>query len=291
MKAGKYTVEITHPDKVLFPKENITKEEIANYYLEVAPLLLPLLKGRPISMHRFPEGIKKEGFFQKQAPDTLPSWIKVVKVGRKGKTAISMLLCQEKATLLWLANQNCITPHIWLSQIDHPDLPDRLIFDLDPPNKKKFPWVVKGALLLKEILEKEGNLQPFVMTTGSKGLHVVIPLKPEFSFAKVRSFAQKIAEQVVEQDPKLFTLEVRKEKRKGKVFIDVLRNGLHQTVVAPYSIRALDGAPIATPLFWEELQDKTLTSSRYTLRTIQTRLKKNPWKGIEKGASLPFISS
>lgn len=291
LKAGQQTVEITHPDKVLFPKEKITKEEIARYYQSVSRLMLPLLKDRPISMHRFPEGIKKEGFFQKHAPETLPSWIKTAKVGRKGKEAIYMLLCQEKATLLWLANQNCITPHIWLSKIDKPDLPDRMIFDLDPSTKEGFALAVKGALLLREILEKQLKLKAFVTTTGSKGLHVVVPIKREFSFAKVAAFAREIAEQIVEQDPKLFTLEVRKEKRKGKVYIDVLRNGPRQTVVAPYSVRALSGAPVATPLFWEELKDKKLTSSRYTIRNIQGRLKKNPWRGIEQAARRLFISS
>ena len=279
MKGGKYTVEITHPNKILFPKGKISKEELALYYLKVAKLMLPLIQGRPISMHRFPNGINKIGFFQKRSPETIPKWMQTVQVKREAKGSIPMILCQEKGTLLWLANQNCITPHIWLSKIDKPNFPDRMIFDLDPPTKKEFPLAVEGALILKEILEK-AKLKAFVMTTGSKGLHVVVPIQRKFSFEQVRAAARRIAEQVVFKDPKKFTLKIQKSQRRGRVYIDVLRNGFAQTTVAPYAIRALPNAPVAVPLFWKELGDKNLRSDLYTLRTIGSRLRKNPWKGL-----------
>ena len=273
-------VEITHKDKILFPKEKITKEEVAAYYLLVAKFMLPLIKDRPISMHRFPKGIHNEGFFQKQPPKNLPTWIKTTKVKRKQKESFPMLLCQEKETLLWLANQNCITPHIWLSKIDKPNLPDRMIFDLDPSTKKQFPTVVKGALALRKIIEEEMKLKAFVMTTGSKGLHVVVPIQRKYSFDQVRAIAHSIAKKLVNEHPEKFTQEIRKDKREGKVYVDTMRNGFAQTTVAPYAIRALDGAPIATPLFWEELKNKKLRPDLYTIRNIRSRLKKNPWLGI-----------
>lgn len=285
------TVHMTHKDKILFPQENISKAEIASYYLKVAKLMLPLIHDRPISMHRFPQGIDHQGFFQKRAPENLPQWMQTAKVQRKGQTPISMILCQEKDSLLWLANQNCITPHIWLSKIDQPNVPDRMIFDLDPPTKKEFPISVEGAFLLKEIIEKKMKLKAFVMTTGSKGLHVVVPIQRKHSFEQVRQIARFIAELVVKKSPQKFTLKSRKNQRQGLVYIDILRNGLAQTTVAPYAVRALANAPIAVPLFWKELKDKKLRSDFYTIRTIDSRLKKNPWKTIEKAAkALPDIA-
>lgn len=270
-------VEITHPDKILFPKEKITKQELADYYANVAHLMIPLIKDRPISMKRYPEGIKKEGFFQKNAPAGMPSWIKTAKVSRKEKGTTHMVLCQDKETLQWLANQNCITPHIWLSKIDKPTIPDQMIFDLDPPPRKGFDLVIEGALTLRTILEKEYKSKPLVMTTGSRGLHVIVPIKRQLPFDEVRKKAREIADQLVATDPKKYTTEARLNKRKGRLYIDIMRNGYGQTVVAPYSVRPLKGAPIATPLFWEELKDKTLLANSFHIRNIQNRLKKNPW--------------
>lgn len=278
-------MRLTHKEKILFPKDKLTKEDLVTYYRKVARRMLPLLKNRPISMHRFPQGIAQTGFFQKQAPKTAPVWAHVVKVKRKNGTMLSMLLCLNLKTLLWLSNQNCITPHIWLSCIDKPDLPDRMIFDLDPDSKNQFATVVKGALYLKKVLEKR-NLRSFVMTTGSRGLHVVVPLQRKYSFAKVRAFAKKIAAEVVLACPQEFTMEIRKSKRQNKVYIDTLRNGPAQTTVAPYAARALEGAPVATPLFWKELENPKLRADSYTVQNMGNRLRKNPWVGIEKGNCL-----
>lgn len=277
-------MEISHPDKILFPKGKITKLEFAQYYGKVAKLMVPLLKNRPISMKKYPHGIKEEGFFQKNAGEGVPDFVKTVKIGRKGKNAIEMILCNDKKTLVWLANQNCITPHIWLSKVDKPNHPDRMIFDLDPPSKKGFSSVVEAAFVLKDILEKQYKLKTFVMTTGSRGVHVVVPLKRTRTFDEVRDFARSVAEILVEEDPKKYTLEIRKNKRRGRLFIDVMRNTKGATAVAPYSVRPKEGAPVATPITWKELKSSSLRSDSFNIRNFQKRLKKNPWSGFEKAA-------
>ncbi len=282
-------IALSHPDKVLFPKSKITKQELWDYYAKVSKWMLPLIKNRPISMKRYPQGIKEEGFFQKNAPQGKPEWVKTIRVEREERDTIDMVLCNDKSTLLWLANLDCITPHIWLSKIDKPDFPDRMIFDLDPPAKKNFKVVVEAALLLKEILEKKYKLKPFVTTTGSKGLHVVVPIKRTRHFDDVRAFAKQIAEQLVEAEPKKYTTESRIAKRRGRLYIDVVRNAKGQTVMAPYAVRPIEGAPIATPLFWKELEDDRLKSTSFNIHNIDKRLKKNPWAGIDRAAkTLPI---
>jgi len=279
-------VEITHPDKVLFPKGKITKKEFADYYAAAARLMVPHLKNRPLSMKRYPKGIKQPGFFQKNAPQGMPSWVKTVKIGKKEGGAIDMILCNDKNSLLWLANQNCIAPHIWLSRVDKPDHPDRLIFDLDPPSGKDFASVVEAALLLRKILEKKHKLKTFVMTTGSKGLHVVVPIKRTRTYDEVREFAKEVAEELTKEDPKKYTTAVRKEKRRGRIYIDVMRNSHGATAVAPYSARPREGAPIATPLNWAELKSPSLRSDSYNIRNIKPRLRKNPWSRMEASAKV-----
>lgn len=276
-------VEITHPEKILFPKGKITKKEVADYYAKVSRLMLPHIKNRPISMKRFPKGIKQEGFFQKNAPEGMPKWVKTAKVSRE-KGSMEMVLCNDKNTLIWLANQNCITPHIWLSKIDKPQYPDRMVFDLDPPPRKGFATVVEAALLLRDILQKKYQLKAFVTTTGSRGLHVVVPIKRKHKFAEVSKFARQVAQILIDTDPKKYTLHQRKEKRKGRLYIDIMRNGKGQTVMAPYSLRPKEGAPVATPLSWDELKNRSLRADSFTIHTIGTRLKKNPWAGMERSA-------
>jgi bifunctional non-homologous end joining protein LigD len=267
-------VTITHPDKLLFPK--IKKKEFVAYYQRVASRMLPLIKDRPISMKRYPQGVHKPGFFQKNLP-THPKWIKTVTVKCKSGDSIQMLVCNTPAALLWLANQNCITPHIALSRYDKPNLPDRLIFDLDPPSKGSFHLVVVGALALKQLLEKKLGLKTFINTTGSKGLHLVVPIKREYDFATVRKFARTAASYLVKQAPKKFTIEVRKAKRRGRLYIDVARNGLGQTVAAPYAVRAAKQASIALPISW-----KALPHIKSDSFTIKSRLPQNPWGSLER---------
>lgn len=276
--------ELTHPDKILFPKSKITKKELADYYADVASKMLPHLRQRPISMARYPHGIKGVWFFQKNITDPLPSYIHTAAVKRKEGPSIRMLLCDTKTSLLWLANRACITPHIWLSRIDKPRLPDRMFFDIDPPSSNGFQKAVEAALVIKEILETH-KLKAFVSTTGSRGLHVMVPIRRQYDFDQVRAFARSIAEELIQENPSRFTIASRKEARKGRVYIDVLRNGYAQTVVAPYSIRAIEGAPIAMPLFWEELQDTNLHAQSFTLKNYKARLrKKQPWDKLSPSA-------
>ena len=239
-------VEITNKDKVLFPKDKITKGDLIKYYSSVALRMLPLIKDRPISMKRYPDGIKKEGFVQKQVSNYFPNWMRTKGVKKEGGK-VKMLLCNTKEALRYLANQACVTPHIWQSRLPSLKHPTRIVFDLDPPGKN-FGLVIDTAKHLREVLKRDFKMKTFVMTTGSKGLHVIVPIKPLHTFEEVRLFAKEVGKIMIKEEPSLYTLNPRKAKRRSKLFIDYLRNGYAQTVVAPYAVRALDGAPIAMPM-------------------------------------------
>jgi bifunctional non-homologous end joining protein LigD len=283
IKVGTRTIELSNTDKLLFPKDGITKGDVIEYYRTIAPIMLPLVRGRLIAMQRFPNGIASEGFFQKEAGEYFPAWIKRKAVKKKGGV-VNYVVLSDAATLVYLANQGCLTPHIWLSKAAKLNYPDRMIFDLDPSGKD-FSLVIAGAKELKKRLEADG-LTPFVMTTGSRGLHVVVPLKPRVPFDEVRDYARAVAESMATDDPKHFTVELRKDKRKDRVFIDYLRNSFGATGVAPYAIRPLPGAPVATPLDWAELTSR-LTAQKYTIANVLQRLRKraDPWHGLNKQAS------
>lgn len=286
-KANGHTIEIVHPEKYLYKKERVSKSEVLNYYERIADHMLFHVLGRPISMKRFPDGIDEEGFYQKEVPDYFPKWIKTAHVPvKEEKKSQKQVLIHSRATLLYLANQAAIGIHIWLSRHDKLDTPDRMIFDFDPSKitKKSFKEIVEAARMLKRIL-KDVGLTPFVMTTGSRGLHVVVPIKREKSFDEVRAIAKAIAETVEKRYPDLYTTETKKNKRKGKIFIDYLRNAYGQTSIAPYSLRPRRGAPIATPLDWAEL-GRIKGSTHYTIENIFKRLsqKEGPWKYINEHA-------
>jgi bifunctional non-homologous end joining protein LigD len=285
MKVDSHTIELSNADKVLFPDDGITKGDLVDYYHRMADRILSYLEERPVMLQRFPDGLGDSGFYQKQASDYFPDWITKATVELKDRDEIrSMVVCNDAATLVYLANQACITLHAWLSRRSAPDRPDRMIFDLDPAGGD-FAGVREAARHLREVLEHVG-LTPYVMTTGSKGLHVAVPLKPETSFNRVRNFARDLATVIVGQQPDRYTIEPRKEKRKQRLFLDYLRNGYGQTAVAPYAVRAKAGAPIATPLDWNELSDSSLSSDRYTLGNIFRRLgqKDDPWADMDRDA-------
>ncbi len=243
--------EFTHLDKIIFPDLHITKQDIINYYTQIAPFLLPLVKDHLIVMHRFPEGINHEGFYQKQISDYFPKSIKRKKISLKKGDEQTLLQLNTQQDLAYLANQNVIVFHSWLSPVTHIDKPDKIVFDLDPDNNSLQEIHTIAKALKKTITAY--NLVPFIMTTGSKSYHVVVPIKPEHSFEKIHEFAKTIAEQIAQQYPKTCTANLAKKERKNKVFIDYLRNSYGQTSVAPYSLRALPSAPIATPIEWSEL--------------------------------------
>jgi bifunctional non-homologous end joining protein LigD len=267
----KTEIELTNLNKILFPKSDITKKDLINYYYQIYPLILPFIQDRPITMFRYPNGINKEYFVQKNISDFFPKWIKTATVSKKNNESIKMLICNDLKTLIYLVNLACITPHIWLSYLPKLKTPDRLIFDLDPPNGK-IELVIEGALDLKELLQKEFSISAYIMTTGSRGVHIVVPIAKELSFEKVKLFAKKIAEILVEKKPKLYTIEMRKEKRNEKLFIDYHRNAYAQTVVAPYAVRAIESAPVAVPIEWIEL--KKLNIKAFNIKTVLKRDKK-----------------
>jgi bifunctional non-homologous end joining protein LigD len=276
-------VKVSKPDKVLFPEDGITKSDLARYYERVAGPMLRHIKDRPISMQRFPDGIRSKGFFHKNVPEHFPDWIKRVQVRKQSGTVTHALACNAQ-TLAYLADQACITPHVWLSRADELERPDRLVFDLDPSNGS-FADVRRTASSLGELLNGLG-LAPFAMTTGSRGLHVWVPLRRQSGFDEVRQFARDVAQVMVQRAPEVLTLEARKQKRAGRILIDIMRNGYAQTAVPPYAVRPRPGAPVATPLRWSELSDGSLRPDKFTLRTIQRRISRmgDPWEKMSRHA-------
>ncbi|HLK56698.1 MAG TPA: non-homologous end-joining DNA ligase [Chthonomonadaceae bacterium] len=281
---GPDLVSRTHPERVLFPQDGISKGDLMDYYLAVSVAMLPHMRDRPLHMQRFPRGIGEEGFVQKEAPDFYPDWITRVTVEKEGGR-LTQVICDNAATLLYLANQACITPHVWLSRKDRLHAPDRMIFDLDPA-EDDFEIVRATARTLRSLLDQIG-LPAFVMTTGSRGLHVSVPLQRNADFDMMRAFAQEIAAELARRDPERLTTEQRKEARRGRLFLDVGRNAYAQTAVAPYAVRARPGAPVATPLDWSELEDPQLHARCFTLRSFPRRLDErgDPWREIAQQAT------
>jgi bifunctional non-homologous end joining protein LigD len=279
----KHKIEITHSEKILFPESKITKGDLIKYYDKASNVILPFMKGRPLAMQRFPGGINQAGFLQKEVPDYYPGWIKRVKIEKKDGSLIEQLICDNKDTLIYMANLDCITPHIWLSKQENLYFPDKMVFDLDPQGSDDFDIVREAAFHLKEILE-EFELNPFVMTTGSKGVHIVVCLAAKNDFVKVKDFVTKVSVKLVKKNPSCLTMEPLKEKRQGKVFVDTLRNAYAQMSVTPYSIRARENAPVATPIAWTELKDKNIHSQSFNIYNIPERVKKgiDPWKSFFK---------
>jgi bifunctional non-homologous end joining protein LigD len=285
IKVGSRTIEVANLDKVMFPDEGITQGALMDYYRRIAETMLPYMKGRPLTMQRFPDGIGDGGFYQKEAPDYFPDWIRRVSIEVKGEGQEQpQVICDDVATLVYLVDQGCITPHVWLSRADKLTHPDKLTFDLDPPDDD-FELVRSAAQSLREVLEGVGLL-PFVMTTGSRGLHVVVPLDRSADFDTVRSFAKNLAGVLAEREADRLTTKVRKDKRGNRLFLDYLRNSYGQNTVAPYAVRAKPGAPVATPLDWDELSDSNLHSQTYTMQNIFRRLsqKEDPWKEMMRHA-------
>lgn len=279
IESGGRTVEISSRDKTFYPDSGLTKGDILDYYLQIADYILPHLKNRPVTMHRFPDGIGDKEFYQKQAPGYFPGWIDLVKVKNRDGGVTEYVLCNNRETLIYLVNQSSIVIHTWLSKKKRLENPDRMIFDLDPAGDD-FEIVKDAAKKLKRLLGDEMNLENYIMTTGSRGLHVVVPLSDYVSFEKSQEFSRFAAEIMVEREPDKFTTNVRKEKRKAKLYIDTARNAFGQTAIAPYSLRALKNAPIATPLEWGELDNPGLDPQTYHIKNIFRRLgqKSDPWK-------------
>ncbi len=277
-----HQITISNPDKVMFPADGITKGDLVEYYRRVAERMLPQVRGRPLHMNRFPDGIGRIAIQQKRIPESFPQWIKRATVDLHRGGTITHALIDNAATLVYLANYNMITAHVWLSRIDAPERPDQLIFDLDPSDED-FGLVRRTALSLKAMLD-ELRLVAFIKTTGSRGLHVVVPISVAPGFEEVHVFADVIGQRLAASDPDHLTTEFIKQKREGRLFIDVNRNAYGQTVVAPYSVRARPTAPIAVPIAWADVENDGLRPDGVTMRNVWDWLqgRHDPWEQMER---------
>lgn len=280
--------DITRPDKVLYPDEGWTKADVVGYYHRVAEHMLPHLSGRPLTLHRFPDGIGEDGFFQQAHAEHFPEWVGTLLIRHDEPTGpVRHILCEDVDCLAFLADQATITFHRWAARGHSIDRPDLMIFDLDPPDGDM--GILKRTARRIAALMRDCQLSPFVMTTGSTGLHVVAPLQARQGFDEVRNLARAMAERLADIYPDELTTEQRREARGGRLYLDVMRNAFGQTAVAPYSLRARAGAPVATPLDWVELDKSGLRSDSYTLANIFRRLgqKGDPWSGMFEQAGDP----
>jgi bifunctional non-homologous end joining protein LigD len=286
LRVDGHDIELTRQDKVLFPGSGITKGDLVRYYERIAPVALPHWRDRPLSQHRFPDGIESEGFFQKEIPDHYPSWVERAELKAQADGSVTYALANNAATLVYLANQASITPHLGLSRTDRIDHPDWLVIDLDPQDDD-FEKVRFAARATRRLLDRL-ELPSFVQTSGSRGLHVFVPLDRSADFTRVRAFARDLARYLAKQHPDRLTTEQRKAKRGDRVYLDILRNAYGQTTAAPYAVRAKEGAPVATPLDWSEVADARLTPQRYTIANIFRRLsrKADPWRDMASRAGL-----
>lgn len=260
---------ITHPDKVLFPDEGITKGELAAYYEMVSAVMLPHLAGRPITMERFPGGIGRKGFIQKNVDRGFPEWLERVEVPKKDGT-VWHPVARRLRDLLWLANQNTVTPHVWISRVPNLDRPDVCVFDLDPARDE--PHVLQAAVLALRDLLDELAIPSWVKTSGSKGFHVVVPIDGRGGFEEVGRFAHAVGALLVARDPAHLTQEFSKAARGGRIYVDTARNAHGATFAAAYAVRARAGAPVSAPCAWSEIERGTVGPRTFTLRNMAARL-------------------
>ncbi len=282
LRVGRRTIETSNLDKPLFPEDGITKGELIDYYRAIARRMLTEMRDRLLTMERFPDGIHKERFFQKGISKYFPDWIDRMTVPKKGGT-VTHVVVREQATLVYLANQAMITPHMSLSRSDRIDHPDQMIFDLDP-SVDDFALVRQTALEFKDLLDDLG-LSSVVKTTGSRGLHVTVPLNRKDPYEDVRAFARDVAVLMATTRPDVLTVEHAKVERGRRIFLDWMRNNKAQTAVAPFGVRARPSAPVAMPISWEEVSDASLTPARYTIRNaVEVAEAGDPWAGWRRKA-------
>ena len=278
-------VEISKPDKVLLPGgpggEGATKLDLATYYAEVAEVMMRHVAGRPVNMQRFPDGIDGPSFYEKKVPRHFPDWVHTVEV-ETADGPQRQVVVHEARTLVYLAQQACITPHTWLSTERDLDHPDQLVFDLDPSDDS-LAKVRRATRMVGEMLDDLG-LTSYLKTTGSRGYHVLVPLRPGEDFDSVRGFARAVAERLVDRAPGLLTLEARKANRGDRVLVDIMRNGYGQTAVPPYAVRARPGAPVSTPIEWSELS--RVEPAQHTIASVRHRLARrgDPWADVRRHA-------
>ena len=260
---------ITHPEKVLFPDDGITKGELAAYYEAIAPLMIPHMRNRPVTMERYPGGIDGKGFIQKDVSKGFPGWLQRAEVPKKGGVVHHPLVADTRS-LLWLVNQNSITQHVWVSRAPRLSEPDICVFDLDPAVDDAGA-LRAAALALRDLLVEVG-MTSWVKTSGSKGYHIAVPLRGGSDHGEVSSFAHAVGALLVQRNPKTLTQEFHKADRGGRILIDTGRNGYSATFAAAYTVRARPGAPVSAPCTWEEIARGEVGPQTFTVRNMADRV-------------------
>ena len=260
---------ITHPEKVLFPDDGITKGQLAAYYEAIAPVMVPHISGRPVTMERYPSGIGSKGFFHKDVSKGFPEWLERVEVPKKDGV-VHHPIVRDARSLLWITNQNCITPHVWTSRAPNLYYPDICVFDLDP-SRPDLDRLNEAAFALRDLLA-ELELTSWVKTSGSKGLHIVVPLDGKTNMGDVARFAQAIGTALVERHPDRLTQEFSKADRGTRIYVDTGRNGYSATFAAAYAVRAKPGAPVSAPCTWEEIARGDASPQAFTIRNMAERV-------------------
>src|SRR6185436_11323283 len=261
---------ITHPEKILFPADGITKAELADYYEQIAPIMLPHIRNRPITMERYHRGISQPGFFQKDVVKGFPEWLERVEVPKKEGT-VHHPIANDARSLLWLANQNSITIHVWPSRTPKLYYPDICVFDLDPAKEEGGEILCSTALKFRDFLLDLG-LESWIKTSGSKGFHIAVPLDGKSDFGVVARFAHTIGRLMVQRYPDTLTLEFKKVDRAGRIFVDTGRNEYSATYAATYTVRAKPGAPVSAPCSWEEVESRQVGPQSFNLRNMEKRI-------------------
>lgn len=266
-------LSLSNLDKIFWPEDKITKGELINYYHHTAPYLLPHLKDRPMTLNRYPNGIKGKNFYQKNCPDHAPKWVETTPVVLTEKT-INFILAHNTPTLLWMVNLGCIEMHPWLSSYQSPQQPSIMVFDLDPNDGTGFPEVMQIAPLIKESLQKFG-LNSYAKTSGSSGLHIYVPLQPKYTYSQVQRASGMLAKIIARVIPNLATTERTISKRGPRVYLDYLQNARGKTIASVYSVRPHPGAPVSFPVSWADIEKGRVHPSEYHLRNVPALLKKN----------------
>ena len=272
IRVGRHTVRLTHPDRVLFPGDGVTKGDLAEYYVEVGDAIVPHLRNRPFTLKRYPHGIREQAYFHKQAPKGKPSWIPTRQFRtwpRAGESRmVDFPLVGTPEALQWMVQMNCIDMNAWYSRVDRPDRPDYVVFDLDPPDGQ-FALCIRAAHLLHELLESL-ELRSYVKTSGADGIHVLVPIARRYAFGDTYAFAEAVARRLEAENPGVVTTEWLKRKREG-VLLDHRQNGHGKTLASVYSVRPKPAAPVSTPLRWDELSEDLLPE-RFTMSVALERV-------------------